>query len=117
MVGPGLCELIPAGLRNLWSIFFEIVLKLLRVYHLQLSDIGFLGVSGALVVLMIYLIAQSLPNRRQWQLRKSDDGGSGGAFDARHYRMDLRQHHRRFRVRKEINLRLGLGWGSNSKLD
>ena len=61
-------------------------------HPLQLSDLGLLGLSGAMIVVMIYLIAQSLPNRRQ--RRKGDDDG---AFDARHYRMDLRHH--RFRVR------------------
>ena len=75
-------------------------------HPLQLSDLGLLGLSGAMIVLMIYLIAQSLPNRRQ-RRRKSDDagvGGGGGAFDfdARHYRMDLR--HRRFRVNAPSNL-------------
>ena len=71
---------------------------------MQLSDLGVLGLGGAMIALLIYLIASGVPNRRQ-QWRKSDDGGGGlgggggGAFDARHYRMDLR--HRRFKVRPE----------------
>ena len=63
---------------------------------MQLSDLGVLGLGGAMIALLIYLIASGVPNRRQ-QWRKSDDGG--GAFDARHYRMDLR--HRRFKVRPD----------------
>ena len=68
---------------------------------MQLSDLGVLGLGGAMIALLIYLIASGVPNRRQQQWRKSDDGvgGGGGAFDARHYRMDLR--HRRFKVRPE----------------
>ena len=64
---------------------------------MQLSDLGVLGLGGAMIALLIYLIASGVPNRRQQQWRKSDDGGGGGPFDARHYRMDLR--HRRFKVR------------------
>ena len=66
---------------------------------MQLSDLGVLGLGGAMIALLIYLIASGVPNRRQQQWRKSDDGGGGGAFDARHYRMDLR--HRRFKVRPQ----------------